>query len=196
MVFTLVYEFSFCLLFIFANFPGGAEVKASACNLGDLGSIPGSGRSPGEGNGNPLQYSCLENPMDGRRLVGYSPPVAKSRTQLSNFTFTFTYEYYYWQTLWFSLVVCCFYPFTTVCLFHIFMMDYKLILFGHNLVTEQHFRNSSMHVLEAWVSSVFLKKCFVAVFSRCLGDSSLWMFSHSCTISVSEIRTLVNFIEG
>ena len=44
--------------------PGGSEVKASACNAGDLGSIPGLGRSPGEGNGNPLQYSCLENPMD------------------------------------------------------------------------------------------------------------------------------------
>ena len=43
----------------------GSEVKASACNAGDLGSIPGSGRSPGEGNGHPLQYSCLENPMDG-----------------------------------------------------------------------------------------------------------------------------------
>ena len=40
-------------------------VKASACNAGDPGSIPGSGRSPGEENGNPLQYSCLENPMDG-----------------------------------------------------------------------------------------------------------------------------------
>ena len=39
--------------------------KASACNAGDLGSIPGSGRSPGDGNGNPLQHSCLENPMDG-----------------------------------------------------------------------------------------------------------------------------------
>ena len=47
------------------GFPGGAEVKASACNVGDLGLIPGLGRSPGEGNGNPLQYSCLENPMDG-----------------------------------------------------------------------------------------------------------------------------------
>ena len=47
------------------SFPGGSEVKASACNVGDLGSIPGLGRSPGEGNGNPLQYSCLENPMDG-----------------------------------------------------------------------------------------------------------------------------------
>ena len=46
-------------------FYGGSEVKASACNAGDPGSIPGSGRSPGEGNGNPLQFSCLENPMDG-----------------------------------------------------------------------------------------------------------------------------------
>ena len=46
------------------GFLGGSEVKASASNVGDLGSIPGLGRSPGEGNGNPLQYSCLENPMD------------------------------------------------------------------------------------------------------------------------------------
>ena len=44
--------------------PGGSEVKASACNAGDLGSVPGLGRSPGEGNGNPLQYSCLGNPVD------------------------------------------------------------------------------------------------------------------------------------
>ena len=43
----------------------GSEIKASARNMGDPGSIPGSGRSPGEGNGNPLQYSCLENPMEG-----------------------------------------------------------------------------------------------------------------------------------
>ena len=46
------------------GFPGGSEGKASAYNVGDLGSIPELGRSPGEGNGNPLQYSCLENPMD------------------------------------------------------------------------------------------------------------------------------------
>ena len=46
------------------GFPGGSEDKASACNAGDPGLIPGLGRSPGEGNGNPLQYSCLENPMD------------------------------------------------------------------------------------------------------------------------------------
>ena len=46
------------------GFPGGSEVKASAFNEGDLGSIPRLGRSPGEGKANPLQYSCLENPMD------------------------------------------------------------------------------------------------------------------------------------
>ena len=49
---------------VLGGFPGGSEDKASACNAGDPGSIPGLGRSPGEGNGNPLQYSCLENPMD------------------------------------------------------------------------------------------------------------------------------------
>ena len=51
------------------GFPGGSDGKASACNARDLGSIPGSGRSPGEGNGNPLQYSCLENPMSWRATV-------------------------------------------------------------------------------------------------------------------------------
>ena len=45
--------------------PGGSDGKVSACNAGDPGSIPGSGRSTGKGNGNPLQHSCLENPMDG-----------------------------------------------------------------------------------------------------------------------------------
>ena len=47
------------------DFPGGSDGKASAYSVRDPGSIPGSGRSSGEGNGNPLQYSCLENPMDG-----------------------------------------------------------------------------------------------------------------------------------
>ena len=53
--------------------PGGSDGKESACNAGDLGSIPGSGKSPGEGNGNPLQYFCLENPYGQRSLVDYSP---------------------------------------------------------------------------------------------------------------------------
>ena len=67
----------------------GSEVKASACNVGDLGSIPGSGRFPGEGNGNPLQYSCLENPTDGGAWWATVHRVAKSRTQLSDFTHSY-----------------------------------------------------------------------------------------------------------
>ena len=56
---------------------------------GDLGSIPGLGRCPGEGNGTPLQYSCLENPMDGESWWATVHGVMKSQTQLSDFTFTF-----------------------------------------------------------------------------------------------------------
>ena len=65
------------------GFPDGSEVKVSACNVGDPGSIRGLGRSPGEGNGNPLQYSCLENPMDGGAWWAIVHGVAKSRTRLS-----------------------------------------------------------------------------------------------------------------
>ena len=61
-------------------------VKASAYNAGDLGSIPGLGRSPGEGNGNPLQYCCLENPMDRGAWYAIVYGVAKSWTRLSDFT--------------------------------------------------------------------------------------------------------------
>ena len=66
--------------------PGGSEVKASACNVEDLGSIPGSGRSPGEGNGNPFQYSHLENPTDGGAWWATVHGVTKSRARLSDFT--------------------------------------------------------------------------------------------------------------
>ena len=70
------------------GFTGGSDGKESVCNAGDLGLIPESGRSPGEGNGNPVQYSCLENPMDG----GAWPTTvhgSQSWTRLSDFTFTF-----------------------------------------------------------------------------------------------------------
>ena len=80
----------------FQSFPGGSDVKASACNAGDLGSIPGLGRSPGEGNGNPLQYSCLENPMDRGAWWATVHGVAKSRTRLSDFTFTATTDITRW----------------------------------------------------------------------------------------------------
>ena len=62
------------------DFPGGSDSNVSVYNAGDPGSIPGLGRFPGEGNGNPLQYSCLENPMDCT-----VPGVTKSRTRLSDF---------------------------------------------------------------------------------------------------------------
>ena len=72
------------------DFPVGSDSKASAYTAGDLGSIPGSGRSPGEGNSNPLQYSCLENPMDGGAWWATVHRVTKSRTRLSDFTHSLT----------------------------------------------------------------------------------------------------------
>ena len=71
-------------IFTYMQSLSGSEVKASACNAGDLSSILGSGRSPGEGNGNPLQYSCLENPMDGGTWWATVHGVVKSRTRLSD----------------------------------------------------------------------------------------------------------------
>ena len=61
------------ILYKYMGFSGGSDGKESACNVEDLGSIPGLRRSPGEGHGNPLQYSCLKNPHGQRSLVGYSP---------------------------------------------------------------------------------------------------------------------------
>ena len=57
---------------LYVYFPGGSESKESAFSVGDPGSVPGLGRSRGEGHGNPLQYSCLENPHEQRSLAGYS----------------------------------------------------------------------------------------------------------------------------
>ena len=69
------------------GFPGGSEVKASVCNAGDLGSIPGLRRCPGEGEGKPLQCSCLENPMDGGAWWATVHGAAKSQTRLSQLIF-------------------------------------------------------------------------------------------------------------
>ena len=77
-------------------------IKASAYNVGDLGSIPGLGKSPGEGNGNPLQFSCLENPMDGGAWWATVHGVKKTWTGLSDFTFTFKVLFY----LSFYLILC------------------------------------------------------------------------------------------
>ena len=64
------------------GFAGGSDGKKSACNAGDSGSIPGLGRSPGEGNGDPLQYPCLENSMDRGAWWAIVHGVTKSRTRL------------------------------------------------------------------------------------------------------------------
>ena len=66
------------------GFPGGSDGKESGCNAGDLGSIPGSGRSSEEGNGNPLQCSCLENSMDRGAWQAIDHGVAKSWTNMTN----------------------------------------------------------------------------------------------------------------
>ena len=80
------------------DFAGGSSGKAFAYNARDQGSIPGSRRSPGEGNGNPLQYSCLENPMDRGAWLAMIHAVAKSQTRLSDFTFIFTFMH--WRKKW------------------------------------------------------------------------------------------------
>ena len=67
------YSHSHLFFFALYSLTIGSVIMNSSANPGDLGLIPGSGRSPGEGNGHPLQYSCLENPHGQRSLVGYSP---------------------------------------------------------------------------------------------------------------------------
>ena len=78
-----------------SGFPSGASDNppASAGDVRDTGLIPGSGRSPGDGDGNPFQYSCLENPMDKRSLTGYTPWVTKSQTQLKTLSAVSAHTY-------------------------------------------------------------------------------------------------------
>ena len=71
------------------HFPSGSDGKVSAYNAGDLGSIPGSGKYPGEGNGNPLQYSCLEKSHGWRSLVGYSQQGCKESDTTEGLHFHF-----------------------------------------------------------------------------------------------------------
>ena len=68
-----VFVSSGAIITVFLGFPSGTDGKESACNVGDLGSIPGLERSPGGGHGNPLQYSCLKKSHGQSSLVGYSP---------------------------------------------------------------------------------------------------------------------------
>ena len=76
---------------LYGGFTGGLVVKNLPANAGDVGSIPGVGRSSGGGHGNPLQYSCLENPMDRGAWWTTVHGVAKSWTRLSDFTFSLSF---------------------------------------------------------------------------------------------------------
>ena len=92
-------------------FPVGSDGKESSFNVGDLGSIPGSGRSPGEGNGNPLQYSCLENSMDREAWWVPVHGVTKSLTWLSNWHFHFWVKLYFmkWNQLIYIIIFYSFF---------------------------------------------------------------------------------------
>ena len=76
-IYMLIHGYNHVLLYLH---PGGSDGKASACNAEDLGSVPGLGKSPGEGNGNPFQYSCLENSTDGGAWWATVHGVTKSQT--------------------------------------------------------------------------------------------------------------------
>ena len=79
--YSMFFVFRFSIVTL--GFPGGSDGKASACSAGDLDSIPGSGISPGEGNGNPVQYSCLGNSIDRGDWQAIVHDVTKNQTQLS-----------------------------------------------------------------------------------------------------------------
>ena len=83
---SILFPFNMALKLWMLYFPGGSDGKASVYNAGDPGSSPGLGRSPGEGNSNPLQYYCLENPMERGAWKAAVYGVAKSWTRLSDFT--------------------------------------------------------------------------------------------------------------
>ena len=81
-------------VYLGTGFPGGSEDKESACNTGDLSSVPGSGRFPGEGNGYSLQYSCPENPMDRGILWDTIHGVTRGQMQLSDLPFMLQVSFY------------------------------------------------------------------------------------------------------
>ena len=90
------------------GFPDDSDGKESTCNAGDLSSVPGLGRSPGEGHGNPLQYSCLENPYGQRSLAGYSPWGHKESDMTEQLSTDIEIKYKNKRCMYsISLVICC-----------------------------------------------------------------------------------------
>ena len=87
-------------IIIFVGFPGGSDGKESACNAGDMGSIPGLGRSPGERHGNPLHYPCLENLHGQRSLTGYSPWGHKESDTTERLSLSCQYSMIWTMIMW------------------------------------------------------------------------------------------------
>ena len=121
MSFIPLYGFPlYICLILLLGFPGGSVSKESACNAGDLGSIPGLGSSAGEGHGNPLQYSCWENPHGQRSLAGFSPRGRRESDKSERLSIAQSFFYYWtlflsqfftitsnlqWKTVYFYLIL-------------------------------------------------------------------------------------------
>ena len=123
----------FKIFFLFGGFPGSSDGKESVCSAGDPGSIPGSGRYPGEGNGNPLQYPCLEKSHGQRSLVGCNPWGRKESSMIEQLTQTQSTFHFFWNMtqltppqklflswlLWEMTVVILIWPSQSFLLFHL-----------------------------------------------------------------------------
>ena len=141
------------------GFPGGSDGKESACNVGDLSLIPGSGRSPGEGNGYPFQYSCLENSTDRGVWQATVYGVAKSRTQLSP------------QVCVQKMIIYM----------HTFYKSISIYLHTHTH-TQTHMTHNTRHTESQICNMPSTLLSILHVLSNLILIITLWMYYHTCLI--------------
>ena len=148
-------QFLFC-------FPGGLNGKESACNAGDPGSIPRLGRSPGEGHGNPLRYSCLESSMDRGAWWAIVHGATKSRTQLSDFQLLLS-GFCLFVFLVFSTQMVSFVSFFTLFYLYLSMVSVQstcntdiqyYMLQVYNIVVHKFLRLSFIVIMKYWLYSL------------------------------------------
>ena len=144
------------------GFPGGSDGKASAHNAGNLGSIPGLGRSPGEGNGNPLQYSCLENSMDGGAWWATVHAVTKNWTRLSDLIMNV------FLTFW---KLACYWDMNSSNKKDIFQSG------NGNCINSQHMLHMYMYVM-------CICACMLSCFSCISLFATLWTVAHRAPLSM------------